>query len=40
MLKRNLVLALGIAALAVQFWSDAAVAKLVANGTSFNGSTS
>jgi hypothetical protein len=40
MLKRNLVLALGIVALAAQSWSGPAVAKLSANGTSLNGLTS
>jgi hypothetical protein len=40
MLKRTLVLALGIAALAALCWSESAIAKLSANGTSLNGSTS
>ena len=34
MLKRSLLLTLGIAALAAMCWSDAAVAKLTANGIS------
>jgi hypothetical protein len=37
MLKRSLILALGIAALAAMCWSDAAVAKLTANKLSVNG---
>jgi len=39
MLKRILVLALGVAALGAFGWSNAAIAKLVANGTSLFGST-
>jgi hypothetical protein len=40
MLKRNLVLTLGIVALAALSWSDSAIAKLSANGTSLSGLTS
>jgi hypothetical protein len=40
MLKRSLVLALGVATLGAFCWSDAAVAKLTANGTSLSGSAS